>query len=92
MLPTAIRPFLAAILGPILIWAVAKFSQLTGIQYDPQTIQVINDGVVLLIAVSVTKVFLNKKVNPANTASAGLAEKGKTEARQMSVNTEQENR
>jgi len=85
MLPTAIRPFLAAIIGPILIWGIAKFSQLTGIQYDPQTIQVINDGVILIIAVGVTKVFLNKKVNPANAASAGLAEEGKTEARQMAA-------
>ena len=90
MLPTVIRPFLAAILGPILVWVFARIAQLTGIQYDPQTIQVINDGVVLLIAVSVTKVFLNKKVNPANAASAGLAEEGKTEARQMRTNESKE--
>lgn len=83
MLPAEIRPFLAAILGPIIVWAVAKFTALTGINYDAQTVEMINSGVVLLIAVGVAKVFLNKKVNPANAASAGLAEEGKAEVRAM---------
>lgn len=90
MLPTAMRPFLAALLGPILVWAIAKFTQFTGIQYAPETVEVINNGVILLIAVGITKVFVNKKVNPANAASSGLAQEGKMEERVIKAADKQE--
>ncbi len=83
MLPNMLRPFMAAILGPGIIWLLAKLSALTGFTYTPEQIQLINDGVVLLIITGVMKVLVNKKANPGNAASSHLAGQEKTESEQI---------
>ena len=77
MLPDFLRPWLAAVLGPVILWLIAKFATLTGITYTPEQMQLINEGTIGLIVLGLTKIGINQKVNPVQAATKEMAAEGK---------------
>jgi hypothetical protein len=85
----ALRPFIAPAIAPFIGAFLAYLANRFGIQYTPEQQAQISEGVVTAIlalfatAASLTgiaKVAMNRKLNPGNAASSGLAAREKHEA------------
>lgn len=69
------RPFLSRILAPIIAGACGVLAHKTGIVVDDATVT----AAIVAGAYGVAHKVLDKKLNPADSASAHLAAQGKTD-------------
>jgi hypothetical protein len=87
MIPAWLRPFLAVVGAPLLLFIAGHLELRWGIVITKETQKQILDlfldyGLPIMAANGLLRVLLNKKVNPANAHSTGAAAEGKAKQRQ----------
>ena len=90
MIPAWLRPFLAVVGAPLLLFIAGHLELRWGIVITKEQQKaaldfVLDYGLPLIAANGLLRVLINKKANPANAHSTGAAAEGKAKQRQRKV-------